>query len=414
MAIVYLLIALTSFMYCSQLSGETMSSMFLNDERTGCLSGVVETTYGEYLSFAESIYKDSGGIEGQRSPLRTKTGIRIRQRMVADISEGAILPPLVVGVICGDDEFEEFKGMSKDQDLIARISKKSSDELSIIDGIQRTTAILEASNKSDISRNPVRLEVWISKKISSLIYRMLVLNTGQVPWDMRRQLETIYKPMLREVQSRVETAKIIEIGDGERRKAAGEYQGNKIVELFLVFTSRKVNIDLKDKVAEDFARMDATEAAAQDNFIEHFSHALSFLCSIDTQLSRYVPDKDSKPEGKISSGKDIFQSSPAAIGFTAACAVTLFGAPGFDKDSRDISSNIQSVEKKVEAFNEKLANLSHDELGVFLDLLTLNEKLGRRSGKVGEFERAFFFDAFITLLKYGDELSDMTPCWLAH
>ncbi len=71
---------------------------------------------------------------------------------------------------------------------------------SIIDGMQRTTALQEAKDSFGENQLNIRVEFWIADKLNSLIYRMLVLNTGQVPWEMARQLETIYSQLLKSIK----------------------------------------------------------------------------------------------------------------------------------------------------------------------------------------------------------------------
>lgn len=75
------------------------------------------------------------------------------------------------------------------EDLISYLNSNSN-ELCIIDGMQRTQAMLDAG-ENFLSRE-IRVELWLSESLNKLIYRMLVLNTGQVPWTMQRQLEVVY------------------------------------------------------------------------------------------------------------------------------------------------------------------------------------------------------------------------------
>lgn len=388
-----------------------MDHSVLHDQRTDCLSAIHETNVDNYLNLAERVYENQGGLEGQRAPLKTKTGRSIRLRMVEDIAAGAILPPLVLGVVVSDDDFEGLKVINTDKALEKYLDSIESDQISIIDGMQRTTAILQARSENDIGENRVRIEVWFSKNIGNLVYRMLVLNTGQVPWDMRRQLETIYRPLLRAIKEKAPNIKTIEVDDNQRRKTAGEYHADKIVELFLVFTSRKVHIDLKDRVAEDFARMNATEATAHLEFIDYFSKTLDYMAQLDEQLSRITT---ANLDGKISNGKDVFRSSPAGVGFVVACSSFIYGEPGFNYDNEQVDKNFYQLGNSMDRIIEKLKSLSDDDLYEFIDLSTVNERLSRRSGKVGEFEREYFFAAFRTLIRHSDQLPSFEPCWVAR
>lgn len=116
------------------------SEFVLEDKRVDCLSVIHTTELSEYLDFAERAYEEKGGIYGQRAPLKTKTAQTIRERMVSDIIEGAVLPPIVIGVIVDDNSYEEIKKVVDDRsfEILNKNIDKSS--LSIIDGMQRTTA----------------------------------------------------------------------------------------------------------------------------------------------------------------------------------------------------------------------------------------------------------------------------------
>src|SRR3546814_6860357 len=70
--------------------------------------------------------------------------------------------------------------------------------------MQRTSALLEAAEiDSAVRNNQMRVEFWLPKNVRTMIYRMLVLNTGQVPWTLARQLSVVFAPLLHEVQDKV-------------------------------------------------------------------------------------------------------------------------------------------------------------------------------------------------------------------
>ena len=51
---------------------------------------------GDYLDMVNSVHASRGGISGQRDVLKTTTAKRIRERMIADICSGAVLPAVVL------------------------------------------------------------------------------------------------------------------------------------------------------------------------------------------------------------------------------------------------------------------------------------------------------------------------------
>ena len=76
-----------------------IESALLFDERVKCYSLMSAVKAMDYLALVESAYAKRGGLKHQRDALKTTTARRIRARMVSDIKRGAILPPVVIGVI---------------------------------------------------------------------------------------------------------------------------------------------------------------------------------------------------------------------------------------------------------------------------------------------------------------------------
>ena len=345
------------------------SSLLLRDGENESLSIMFSMKIGDYVELVNSAYKQSGGIENQRTALKTKTGQRIRRRMVDDITKGTILPPVVLGATVDSQLYERFSDLKSESEVLKLLDKL--DELSIIDGMQRTTALQEALaklNESDqarekISNSLVRVELWVAKSVNSLIYRMLVLNTGQVPWDMKRQLQTIYKSILKEVNQSVSNINILDLKEPSRRTKGGQFQGDKLIEYFLAFSSRKTKIDIKEKVAEDFARMDVTEATSSNKFLPSFMTSLQLLVDLDNEFSRATLKSSDNQElyGKIKQGKDIFQSSPAGIGFVTACSIFLFGRAGYAVKEEQVIGKKAQLEANVNALVGKLKGLSNEE-----------------------------------------------------
>lgn len=389
------------------------NTYILEDKRTNCLSCIYTSTVKEYLDLVEGVYADRGGLAGQRAPLKTKTGIRIRNRMVGDIIAGAILPPMVIGAVITPAQFDDAKAVRSDDELQKFIAQINPGNLSIIDGMQRTTAILEANKDGLITNNPIRIEIWLSSGVDELIYRMLVLNTGQVPWDMKRQLETVYKPILAEIEKEVPNVTVLLLDAKERRTDAGQYMSGRLVEYFLAFSSRKIHVDIKERVAEDFARMDATEATASKFFLPRFTESLKSMAKLDQAFSRFVKPAE-RIGDRFETGKDIFASAPAGMGFIAAASVFIFGPPGFSYSETDADKKMTTLTQNVDDLVNMLNKKNTDELESFLELSFLNEKLSRRSGKVGEFEREYFYAAFSALFEYAKNLQSMEPCWAAR
>lgn len=391
------------------------SISLLEDRNSDCLSILATVSLKNYLSLVEDAYEDQGGLEGQRAPITTKSGLKIRTRLVDDLKNGAVIPPIVIGAVCPPKIVTSLKAAKTSASLVRHL-KTSGVDISIIDGMQRTTALLDA--KIDPNSNYIRVEIWIAKKVESLIYRMLVLNTGQVPWDLKRQLDTLYRPIVKLIEKQVPGIRIFGLDETFRRSQAGEYRSTRIVELFLAFSSRSIDVDIKERVAEEFARIDMTEATSNSEFMPLFVEAIKLMVQLDQALDRSIkkvaaPDSTSK----VKNGRDIFTSSPGAIGFIVAVAEILFGPPGFDYNLKTAKKGLADLEKSMKTLIGFLQKKTEPELLAFLDLETLNQVLAGRSTRIGEFQRTVYKRGFTVLMEKTTAIikqNSMTPCWQAR
>ncbi len=386
----------------------------IEDSRVNCLSVMTSLPVKEYLESARVAYEDRGGLAGQREKLQTTSAIRIRRRMVDDIQQGAVLPPIVVGVVLEKKKYQKFRSATTAgrREILQEVEP---DRFSIIDGMQRTTALLEAyESGTPPPDRRVRVEYWVSISTGSLIYRMLVLNTGQVPWNLRRQIEVVFRSLVVELKGAVSHLDVLETNQPRRRTKGGQFQADDLVELFLVFGGRKEKINIKERLADEFTRLDFMEAAAKDDFTNYFCQVLSELVLLDIAFDQH---KGVKQEGqRFVSGKDLFASQPACVGFITAIAMDVFGRPGIDRGISEQEKRLRDVVQKLTNLRKKLDVLDENALADFLCLRTLSEALSRikTNQNVGDAEREYFLKAFQVLLEEGASLENLDPCWRAY
>lgn len=384
---------------------------WLHDSRTDCYSAMATLTVRDYLALVQHAHAQRGAIEGQREVLKTTTARRIRERMIADIQAGALLPPVVIGLVV-DDQTYALCGASR-LDLQADfLDAVRNHPLSIIDGMQRTASLMDAAlSDSSVKNRLMRVEFWVAKSARSMIYRMLVLNTGQVPWNLARQLTVVYAPLLHEVEQRASNVvKIIKPDDKKRRAAAGQYASNDLVELYLAFSLRKMNIDARESLSEEFSRLDLVENVSNSGFQDLFYTMLSTMGELDVAFER-----SGKSGFRFGSGKAIFGSQPARIGYTVAIAMATLGRPGSDTSPADRQRQMGMIVKHANALAKRLAKLDSDGVDQFLKLDMLSELLDTigKVGQVGRHERNFFFEAFKVLVDEKFKVQTMEPCWRA-
>jgi len=322
----------------------------LHDTRVNCASFMTSMTVQEYIELVNEAYKERGGIAGQREPLKTTSAKRIRKRMVEDLLAGAVLPPVVIGKVVDD-----LASLDTADALKAAISDEVKNQLSIIDGMQRTTALLEAFAECEevIKDRFLRVEFWVAEETESLIYRMLVLNTGQVPWNLSRQLQVVYAPLVAEMKEKITFDRVLEIQgpNPERRTKAGQYRPDDLAELFIAFGLRKTDVDTKETLADEFSRLDMAEALSSHLYKEFFyQHAME--------------------------------------------------------------QRIEAIKDGLAQLTDKLGKMDADGMNEFLKLGVLQQRLyGTKRSAVGRYERAFFEDAFKILIEESFDIPTLETCW---
>jgi len=386
----------------------------LFDERGNCWSLMSTMTVDGYLSLVRGAYENRGGLEHQREALKTTTGKRIRARMVEDIKKGALLPPVVVGVVVGEDDLNKI-GKQKPEGTIKQVFEQWGDSVSIIDGMQRTTAFIDALEDTDINSHPVRVEFWISSSTKNLIYRMLVLNTGQVPWSLSRQLQVVYSPLIDEMSKQVNFESLITLNSIERRTNAGEFKADRLIEAFIAFGVRRTEVDTKEILANEFSRLDMVEAISSGKYEDYFYPIMQTLVDLDKAFSRYAPGANpEETSSSYSKGRNIFDKQTALIGYVVACATSVLGHLEMDDDKTKSVAALKNIQNGVAKLEKQLKSLSSDKLGTFLSLDMLSEIMaGQKKAAVGRHERAFFEKAFETLIKLDFEVPSMGVCWRA-
>lgn len=399
----------------------------IQDTRVDCWSALVEFDVRDYLALAEKAYENRGGIRHQRDALKTTSAKRIRSRLVEDLKRGAVIPPLVVGIVADDDDWGTIEGIS-DSEQVKQLLRKYHEDLSIIDGMQRTTALKEALALDDkVGGHLLRVEAWIAKGTESLIYRMLVLNTGQVPWNLKQQLEVVYAPLVKTISSKVKFRRLL-VGS-DRRWQGGEFKTDSLIESYIAFGLRRTEVDTQESLADEFSRLDIADALTNKKYDHYFYRVIQMLVNFDIALSRFneVADvsiaepsdsSDSMEVGvkarKLVRGRNIFDTQAARVGFVVACAVNILGRVGMDKDDSYSEERCSSLEKSCGALVDKLGRGAVRDLESFISLDVLAEKMSKRpSSAVGRWERLFFEGAFKVLIEEDFNVPNMEPCWRA-
>lgn len=286
--------------------------------------------------------------------------------------------------------------------------------------MQRTTALLEAIEQdAGVSEKILRVEIWLAEKVESLIYRMLILNSGQIPWNLKQQLRVVYEPLVQELYQKVDFSRLLT--PTERRWKGGEFSGDDLIETYIAFGLRRTEVDTQENLAEEFSKLDVTESLAANRYDEVFFPIIQMMVDIDRAFSRFdEQDEPKEVHNKktlrrvYDKGRNIFDTQPPRIGFIVAHAIEIVGRIGMDKDHSKVLSKLNDLSVACGHFVSRLDKMSEPELGTFLALDVLEEALSTRpSSAVGRWERAFWDNAFRVLAAERYDVPTMIPCWRA-
>lgn len=349
------------------------------DTNLNCYSVLTVVSIRDFIGFIQPIHEQKGNLDDQREVLQTRSAKIIRNQMVEDLKYGAILPPIVLGIICYEDIDEH--------NFFNLIQNKQ--KISILDGMQRIQALKDAMLQKEIAQN-LRVEFWFAPDEDALLYRMLVLNSGQIPWGLDKQLEVVFKPILQNLKYRIPYLENL-----IRQKL---YKQSEIVELFLAFTSRKVRIDKKQQLAEYHAALDIMSLIREKSAhtIGKFEEIFILMTEID-QLLEGIEDRY------------VFNNQTARVGFMVACAEKTFGLLGsnLEKDYSQIESNFHDIRLKLHRLKSQIVCQSLEQNYNFLALDILKENL-RSIPK--EKHRQAFLDGFKIIFSE-PEINSFAVCW---
>lgn len=387
------------------------------DERSECESVLVIMKLEEYKELIYLSYCDSnenGSIKGQRGVIkRSAAANKIKKRMQDDFNRGAVFPQVVIGMLLKKNPFENIN--CGHEFTLNDIDNKC---FSIIDGMQRS--YIYFTNYENNEETEIRVEFWIANKSVKLLYRMMVLNTGQVPWNTRRQLEVIFSNLSNNIEEELYIKnpelkgkiEILGVDDGKKRSKSGRYNKSTIIEIYLGFNTRKVKVNVTDELADEFQRFDMMESLEKPDSLDYFVEVFALLCKLDIALSSFEGDKDVY-EGQFKAGKDIFTSVPACIGFIVACAEFIMGKNSIERTDEvkvdklhTLKENVSKIIKRV----VKEAEKDSDFIGLE-SLNAVNNELPKTS--IGDEARRMFKTAFTEMIRCDDfeEIPELGTFW---
>ncbi|WP_346354021.1 hypothetical protein [Azotosporobacter soli] len=380
------------------------------DKRSDCKSVLTIMTLDDYKKVAYQAFIADGNMEGQRGVIKkSSAAMKIRKRMQTDFVNGAVFPQVVIGALNISKAFNIG-------DIIS-ISDFDLEAISIIDGMQRSNIYF--NNIDGNEKREIRVEFWIAEDSIQLLYRMLVLNTGQMPWNTRRQIEVVFSNLSKNMTEMlfakysdlIGKVDIYGIDDAKQRREAGKYHKSDIIEAYLAFNTRNVKVKVSDELADEFQRFDMMETIEKPKSLDFFVDTLAMMCKLDLAFAKFSMNDS---EGQFREGRDIFGSVTACIGFIVAGAEFIMGKSSVDRTVEIQEEKAKEFVDKIEEIIRKTEEMALVNTEDYLGRDTLNRICnGLPKSKIGDELRRLFKNAFMSMIRYDGftELPDLADFW---
>src|SRR5690554_5569857 len=350
-----------------------------------------------YADIKISDYLDLVGDDFDRFEIqRKRQDPKKYSRLKEDIKKGALLPAITLAI-----------NPSKVGDFLAEVEAKKSDhlitklikspDLYILDGLQRSYIIKDLVDEGVVFNENQKLliEIWFESKIEHLIYRLIVLNSGQKPMSMRHQVELLFTTLKTEIEEEIPNLKIYVEKDGQIRSQAMKFSFDRIVNAYYSFLTKSPEIKRDNLIVKKLNEDDILSSNEQElnaNY-NHFIGYLKKYCALDLNMYKI------HSSGAESTGfKNWLADENTLKGFFAAVG------------------RYSSDEKKKERVNNALDKLIKEAIKGVHDPMYLNVfyelKTGIDSKKynVGNETRRLIMDGFREFfIDEGDTTFD--ECW---
>lgn len=259
------------------------------DLRTNTNVLYAEILVNDYLKL---VGNDFDKFEIQRKRVDPKKYARLKN----DFKNGALLPGITLAIEFS--EVEKYYELIEKEDYKAVIAFLNAEkDIYILDGLQRTYIINDLiTEKTEFKEGQkLLLEIWFEKNIDHLIYRLIVLNSGQKPMSMRHQVELLFMTLKNNLVSDIDGLELYLEKDGQIRSKAKKFAFDRVVNSYYSYLTRSPEIDRDNLVVKKLNEDDilsSTEKELNENYTS-FKKYLQKYCEIDSEVYRIYQGNES-------------------------------------------------------------------------------------------------------------------------
>lgn len=288
--------------------------------------------------------EDFDKFEIQRKRVDPKKYTRLKE----DFKKGALLPTITLAVEF--NSIDKYTGLINDKNYIKIEEQlKGNETLYILDGLQRTYIIsdIKAEGEEIHNNQKLLLEIWFEPNIDHLIYRLIVLNSGQKPMSMRHQVELLFMTLRKNLCEDIGDLELIREKDSMNRTKAKKFAFDRVVNAYYCFLTKSPEIDRDNLVVKKMNEDDilsSTETELNENY-QSFRHYLSLYSKLDFEFFRIYQNHEN-----LSSFKNWLAEENTMRSFFAAIAKF-----NIDKKRKErLDSSIDELLKTLEGSQQNI------------------------------------------------------------
>ncbi|CAI3956061.1 unnamed protein product [Commensalibacter communis] len=362
------------------------------DLKSGAKIIYCQTTPSKYL---EIIGDDFRNFEMQRKKEKHKGYIRLKK----DIEDGALLPSITLAVKQESVKpiLDKLNADIKDDDLALELSSNTI-EVDILDGLQRTYILDDLKQDKFLFKEgqTLLLEFWLDEDLQNVVYRMIVLNSGQKKMSMRHQIDLLFSTTKKTIEDRLPGIQLFTEKDTITRKNSKQYSLHTIAGAYYSFLRgspvKDLDYIINDRIDDEI--LDNSSEKIKDDF-NSFIEILQLFIKID-ELSwkiYHTADEQSKDKRKY---YNWLGSENVLLSFFAAVGLML---QNNKKDA--VLNSLNKIKTDLKNLDQQDKITDYFSINEYFDLV---EKINSKTVNVGNEQRKYIFVMFKDYFKNEGQL----------
>lgn len=362
------------------------------DLKSGAQIIYCQTTPNKYLEIIGHNFED---FELQRKRENHKGYARLKN----DIIDGALLPSITLSV--KHEHVNFLLNNLHNPDEIHKILSSQIGIVDILDGLQRTIILKEIANEGLKFKDEqtLLLEYWLEPDLKNIVYRMIVLNSGQKAMSMRHQIDLLFATTRKTIEEKVPGIELYTERESRRRVSANKYPLNNIASAYYAFLKATPEQDSENIVNDQIKNNEIFEST-KEKINEDFDNFLEILnkFKIIDELAWDLYKNDTE----IEEGSTWLGSENVILSFFAAAGV-------FVKNGKK-----EKIDNSLNVIIEQLHN--YIELGAPYDYFSLEsydaliKGINSKKFNIGSKRRKYIFTMFKEFFRSEGEF-DFSASW---